>query len=126
MHHRGLEHRFLPTTTTGIGGKETTRHRVVAGRRERSLRGVEGVRYLKENPRAVAGARIAPRRAAMGQIGQNFERLRHHGVRRNPFERGHEPEPTRVVLEGGVVETLLGRERHGFSIARMTRRAKSG
>ena len=73
---------------------------------------VEGVRDLNQDACAVAGARIAPGGAAMGQVGEDLEPLLDDVVRRGAAKRCDEPETAGIALESGVVQPARGRKRH--------------
>ena len=73
----------------------------------RERRRVELVRDLEEDARAVAGARIAPGRAAMGEVAEDLERLLDdRRASACPSRRRDEAEPTGVVLECGIIQPL--------------------
>ena len=89
-----------------VAREEAHRDAVVAGGGEvdsvvGERRRIELVGDLQQQPGAVAGARIAARRAAMGQVRENLEPLLDDLVRRLTRQRGDEPEPAGVVLEAG-------------------------
>ena len=112
-----LERAHLGRAPIGLARQEHLRDAVVvrvrdldAEVRHRALE--ERVRHLDEDARAVAGARIAPGRAAMREAAEHFDPLLHHVVRRPPLEIGDEAEAAGVVLEARVVEALGGREGH--------------
>ncbi len=71
----------------------------------------ELVRHLRENAAAVARQRIAPARAAMGQVDKNFQAAAQHVMAFLPLDMHDEADAARVVLVGGVVKTFVRRRR---------------
>src|SRR5262249_35287767 len=87
---------------------------VVAGRRQLGgHRGAEElVRQLEQDAGAVAGAGIASGGAAVGQVGEDLQRLRDRLVAGDAVEPGDASRTAGVVLEGRIVEALLLGQRH--------------
>ncbi len=65
----------------------------------------EGVRNLHEEPRAIAGLRVVPRRAAVHEALQDGEAVRDDVVRGDVVEAGDEPDAAGIVFEVAVIET---------------------
>ena len=68
----------------------------------------ETVRHLDEDAGPVTRGHLGSGGAAMRQVLQGRQRLRHEPVARPPPEIGHHGDPAGVVLEGGVVEGRAG------------------
>ena len=66
-----------------------------------------GIRRLNEDARPVAGQRVGPHRAAMGEIPENLQALINDPVALAVSNVRHETDPARVVLVARVVEALL-------------------
>jgi hypothetical protein len=85
------------------------------------------VRDLEHHPGAVARARVAARRAAVGQPREDLERLRDGVMRGATIESGDEAEPAGVVLVVGIVEALgWGSAIDAAQDSPVTRRGKAG
>ena len=63
-----------------------------------------------QNPRAIAGIRLAPATAAMFHIAQHLEGIEHVLMRRLTFQVGHKTNAATILLIRRVVETLLLRK----------------
>ena len=69
---------------------------------------VQGIRQLQQNASSVAHESVGPNGAPVVQVLQDFERLRHDGVRFGAFDVGHKAHATGVVFVFGVVQTKSG------------------
>jgi len=97
--------------------EEADRDPVGAEGRQRDPRDTpeKRVRHLHENPGAVAGFGVGPRRSAVLEVLERGERARDRLVRLRSVEPGHERHAARVVLEGRVVEP---RRLHRLALSR--------
>ena len=68
---------------------------------------VEGVWHLDEHARAVAGVDLAAAGAPVVEVLQYLDRLLEDAVRLVPLDVDDEADAARVVLEAGVVQSLL-------------------
>jgi hypothetical protein len=75
--------------------------------------GKELVRHLDENARAVAGVDLGTRGAAVVEVAQHLERVRHDLVGLATVHIDHEAHAARLVLEPRIVEALFGRQSGG-------------
>jgi hypothetical protein len=122
VEHGRLEDRLLAAAAARVLREEAHRDRVVAEARQRERADPavgareERVRELQEDARAVAGAGIAARSAAVCEVDEDLQRLGDHLVRGLAVERGHEAETAGVMLESWVVQALPGRECHERTI----------
>ena len=73
------------------------------------------MRDLEQDAGAVAGVRVAARRAAVGQVAEDLERAGDDLVRGLALRVATKPEAAGVVLEVGIVEALARRKRHRAS-----------
>ncbi len=69
----------------------------------------EAMGHLHENPRPVAGLRIAPRGAAVREVDEYLQALLDELVRLTTVDVADEADPARVVFEAGIVESLACR-----------------
>src|SRR5436305_9805951 len=76
----------------------------------------ECIGYLDQDPGAVALQRVSAGSAAMREILQNLQRLRHDRVTLLSLDVGDEAQTARVVLVGRIVQALL--RRHPFVTTR--------
>ncbi len=93
----------------GVGGQEGEAHRVAPGLGQREARrlgraGQEAVRHLDEDPGPVAGLDLGARRAAVGQVLEDGQRLVDDVVVGRAVQIGHHADATGVVLVSRVVE----------------------
>ena len=97
----------------GVGGEEAGADGVRVLRRQLEVdhRAQERVGDLDEDAGAVAGVGLGAGGAAVVEVAQRGQRLRHDVVAGLAGERRHERHPARVVLVAGVVEPLGRRER---------------
>ena len=70
----------------------------------------KSVGNLDQNSRAIAGLRIAPASAAMGQIDQNLYAFENDVVRLPPLDAGDKPDAASVVLMLRAVKSLSRRQ----------------
>ena len=114
---RLFEDANLARAGAGVAREETLGDRVVArvgeldaGAPQHAL--VVRVRDVEQDARTVAGTRIAPGGAAMGQPAQDLDPLDDHVVGGRATQIGHKAESASVALERRVVHATLGRQRH--------------
>jgi hypothetical protein len=114
---RLFEDANLARPGAGVAREEALRDRVVAhvgeldaGAPQNAL--VVRVRDVEQDARAVAGAGIAPGRAAMGQAAQDLDPLEDHVVCGRATQIGHKAESASVAFQRRVVHATLGRQRH--------------
>ena len=98
-----------------IDRKKHHAHAVLAGRGQgetqaRRFALEERVRNLDQDARAIAGLRIAPAGAAMGQIDQNLHAFENDVVRLPAFDVGDEADAASVVLVLRAVKSLSRRQ----------------
>ncbi len=88
--------------------KERVAHGVATDGREVEAgdRAKERIRNLSDDARAVAGAGVRAHRSTVLEVAQRAQRGIDDVVSGGAAERRHHGEPARVLLEGGVVETL--------------------
>jgi hypothetical protein len=72
--------------------------------------------HLDEDARAVAGIDLAAAGAPVQEVLEYLQRLAHDGVRAAALDVHHEANAAGVVLVGGVVESLGGREARGGAV----------
>ncbi len=116
-----LEQGLTLLLAAGIAWQEHDARTVVPGWREtqlliRATLFEEAVRHLHQDARAVARVLLRAAGAAMLEIGQNRQRLLDGGVRAAPLDVDDKADAAGVVFEGGIVETLLGREAKGSHV----------
>ena len=92
-------------------GQEHHSDAVAAGRRQleaerRALLAEQPVGDLDEDAGPVAGERVRPYRTAMGDVAKELHPLAHDVVARPVADVHDEADAARVVLKGGVVESL--------------------
>jgi hypothetical protein len=95
--------------------KEGHSHRIFARRRQGKAEGFalsreEFMRDLNQQPGAVAGFGIASASAAMREIDQDLNSLLDNLMALLAANAGNEADPTGVMLEGWIVETLRRRQ----------------
>ena len=106
---------LLAAATRGrVGGQEHEAGAVARALGQRdaellALLGEKGVRHLHQDPGAVAGVLLAAAGAAVLEVEQHLDRLLDDRVRLAAVRVDDEPDPARVVLEAGIVETLCAR-----------------
>src|SRR3990170_5236813 len=76
------------------------------------------MRDLHQDARAVAGQRVGPGRAAMGEVVQDLQAMLDDLPARTTFEIGDEADAARVVLALRIIESLRGRRRRPRRIRR--------
>src|SRR5690606_8046349 len=86
----------------------------------------ERVRHLDQQSRAVTGILLSTRSAAMLQVAQRGQAVVDDVVARLAGERGDECDATFVVLEPGVVQTLLAGTRVQSVMAHRHSRRRGG
>ena len=101
----------------GLARQEHHADAVLPDRRQRDAElaaraAQEGVGQLDQDAGAVALQRIGARRAAMRQVLEDRQALPDDGVILAALDVRDEAQPARVVLVGGVVQTLAARRPH--------------
>jgi hypothetical protein len=96
----------------GVARQEYHAGAVMAGFGQRdaelaALATEEGVRHLDQDAGAVAGVLLATAGAAMHEVAQHGQRLRHDLVRAAALHVHHEADAAGVVLGGRIIEALL-------------------
>src|SRR4029079_11859573 len=86
----------------------------------RRLATQEVVRDLHHDPGTVAGERIAPARAPVGQIAQTLEPLLDDAVRPRALHVDHEADTAGVVLDARVAQPGGGSIRRAHGVSRLT------
>ena len=68
--------------------------------------------HLDQNTGAIAGVGLAAARAAVVEVNQDLQGVRHHLVGLLALHVHHEPQPARIVLELRIVKALFRRQPH--------------
>ena len=110
-----LEMHFDRAPLVGVRRQKDHADAVLAGLRQAEavafgLPLQEGVRHLDHDPGAIAGVRLGAARSAMGQVGQDGQRLFENLVRLFPVDIDHHAHAAGIVLELRIVQTLFGRQ----------------
>jgi hypothetical protein len=113
--HDLLETLLQPAAMRGIARQENQAAAVLKGTRQGDAAlfahfQQEGMRHLQEDAGAIAGVGLAAAGAAMVEVLQHLDRLLQDLVRLPPFDIDHKADATGVVLEPGIVQSLLGRQ----------------
>ena len=103
---------LLRRALLGVDRQEHHAGGVLADRRKLEVhdRAEEGIRHLREDARAVAGARVRADGAAVLEVAQRRQRQRDDVVAGLAAKRRDHRQTARVLLERGVVHSLLLRK----------------
>ncbi len=110
------DHGFAIDALRAIARHEHVADGVMAGLRQLDLERraslfQKGVGDLHQDAGAVAGQRIGPGRAAMGEVLQNLQAMLDDRVARTSLQIGDEADAAGIVLALRIIESLRGRRR---------------
>jgi hypothetical protein len=111
----GLEHLLAAPAFSGIMREEDEAGAVAPGFGQRDADLAANAReklvgHLDQDPGAVAGVRLAAARAPMEEVLENREGLADDLVGLAPLDVHDEPDAAGLVLVGGIVKALCGRD----------------
>jgi hypothetical protein len=75
------------------------------------------MRHLNEDARAVTGIDLAAAGAPVEEVLEHLQGLAHDGVRAPALDVHHEADAAGIVLVGGVVKALGGRQPRGGGVS---------